>query len=104
MLAMVQERTREIGVRRALGARRKDIMAQFVLETLVLAVMGGLSGVGLGALIAKGLSLLPEQEAILRFGPCALAFLAAVAVCLFFGLYPAWRASRLDPIEALRYE
>jgi ABC-type antimicrobial peptide transport system permease subunit len=104
MLAMVQERTREIGVRRALGARRDDIMGQFVLETVVLAVLGGLSGLVLGVFFSWALSFLPQQVSILRVAPCAIAFVAAVLVCLVFGLFPAWRASQLDPIEALRYE
>ncbi len=104
MLATVKERTREIGVRRALGARRQDIMAQFLLETLVLAVLGGICGVGLGILSSWGLSHLPEQSAILRTGPVLTAFGIAVVVCLLFGLFPAWSASKLDPIEALRYD
>ncbi len=104
MLATVKERTREIGVRRALGARRKDILVQFLLETLVLSVVGGLSGVALGTGLAALLSLLPQQVAVISFWPSAVAFVSAVLVSLFFGLYPAIRASKLDPIEALRYE
>lgn len=102
MLASIKERTREIGVRRALGARRNDILIQFVLEALALGILGGIVGVLGGVALVGLLTLLPEQHPIMRFTPVALAFLSAILICLSFGLYPAWRASRLDPIEALR--
>ncbi len=102
MLASIKERTREIGVRRALGARRGDILTQFILEALALGIMGGLVGVLAGAGLVGLLTLLPEQAAVMHFKPVAFAFLSAVLICLSFGIYPAWRASRLDPIEALR--
>ncbi len=103
MLATVTERTREIGVRRALGAKRKDIAFQFLIETVVLSCGGGLIGVALGV----GLTVLLDKgfgvPAVLRpWGPM-VAFFVSVAVGLISGLYPARRAARLDPIEALRH-
>lgn len=104
MLATVAQRTREIGIRRALGARRRDILAQFLIETLVLAVCGGLLGVALGVGMALALSLLPDQMAILRLGPILVAFMSALIVSLGFGLVPALNAAKLDPMEALRHD
>ena len=123
MLATVTERTREIGIRRALGAKRRDIVEQFLIETVVLSATGGVLGVALGlccpAVFAGAEVLLerfvPETMASLppnlrhlepRIAPwsVAAAFLISVAVGVVFGLYPAYRASRMDPIEALRHE
>ncbi len=104
MLVSVTERTREIGVRKALGARRHDILMQFLAEAATLSLTGGLVGVTVGvllALLASGLAHLPAAVSVPSL------FLGVGMSCLvgvFFGAYPAWRASRLDPIEALRYE
>ena len=104
MLISVKERTREIGVRAALGARRADILGQFLVEAVTLTVVGGLLGLGLGWLLAWGIRLAFKVPLALSVGGVAVALGISAGVGIFFGLYPAWRASRLDPIEALRYE
>ncbi len=123
MLATVTERTREIGIRRALGAKRSDIVLQFLVETISLSVIGGITGILVGLLCPLGIELLksitqssaPEiyaslpgditdmQPVIVPFS-IPLAFCISVAVGVFFGLYPAYRAAQMDPIEALRHE
>jgi putative ABC transport system permease protein len=104
MLVSVTERTREIGLRKAVGARQSIIMIQFLVETLVLSLTGGLAGVGLGWSIAALLTLAKVIDAQVTLNSIALAFLFSAAVGVFFGLYPAYRAARLRPIDALRYE
>jgi putative ABC transport system permease protein len=104
MLVSVTERTREIGLRKAVGARQGVILFQFLIETLVLSLVGGLLGVGLGWSIAAGVRAANLIQAQVTPDSVALAFFFSAAVGLFFGLYPAYRASRLRPIEALRYE
>lgn len=104
MLATVTERTREIGVRRALGAKRRDITRQFLVETVVLSVGGGLLGVALGILTPVIVSQLTTMKTIVTFWSVLLAFGISGAVGIVFGLYPARAAARLDPIEALRHE
>ena len=104
MLANVTERTREIGIRRALGARQRHIAAQFLVETVVLSTGGGLVGVVLGAFGAHVISSLAEWETIVRLWSVAVSFGLSVLVGIFFGRYPALAAAKLDPIEALRYE
>jgi putative ABC transport system permease protein len=105
MLVSVTERTREIGLRKAVGARRRDIMWQFLLEAMTLSLLGGLIGIGLGASGATLISRLVEGfSAIVTAQAVVLATTFSAAVGLFFGIYPARRAARLHPIEALRYE
>jgi putative ABC transport system permease protein len=102
MLVSVSERTREIGIRKAVGARTYDILSQFVIEAMVLSILGGGIGILIGAGGAIALRSFVATEVTLW--AVALAFLFSAAVGVFFGVYPAWRASRLDPIVALRYE
>ena len=104
MLMVVTERTREIGLRKALGARRSDITTQILTESVVLSVFGGIVGTILGALIAIGISRLTPVPAAVQLWSVALGIGITALVGLFFGLYPAIRAARLDPIEALRRE
>ncbi len=105
MLVSVTERTREIGLRKAVGARRRDILWQFLLEAMTLSVVGGLVGIGLGTLGAEIISTLVDNfQAVVTPQSVLLATTFSAAVGLFFGIYPARRASLLNPIEALRYE
>ena len=104
MLVSVTERTREIGVRKAMGATRLDILLQFVVEAVVLCLAGGLVGVFVGSLGAFTLSRLAHWNTLISPGAVLLAFAFSAAVGLFFGIWPARRAATLDPIEALRYE
>ena len=104
MLVSVTERTAEIGLRRALGARRRRIMAQFVTEAIALTSMGGLGGVLLGTAVAGIVRVVIDLPTVVPASAVAQAMIVAAATGLIFGLYPAWRASRLDPVEAMRHE
>jgi putative ABC transport system permease protein len=104
MLMVVSERTREIGLRKALGARRKDIMSQVLTESITLSTFGGLVGISLGFLAANLISALTPLPARLEPWSVALGIGITAGVGLFFGAYPASRAAALDPIEALRRE
>jgi putative ABC transport system permease protein len=104
MLVSVTERTREIGIRKAVGARRVDILIQFLLEAIVLSLLGGLIGILLGVGIAQLVSLTGLLQAVVTLNSVSLAVGFSLAVGLFFGIYPANRAAGLNPIEALRYE
>ncbi|WP_020468309.1 ABC transporter permease [Zavarzinella formosa] len=110
MLATVTERTREIGIRRALGAKRKDIVLQFLVEAVVQTTIGGILGIGAGIAIAYGV---PFASSVFGYRPIPSApqwdsmiysFFVSSGIGVLFGLYPAWRAARLDPIEALRHD
>ena len=105
MLVSVTERTREIGVRKAVGAKRHDILLQFLIEASFLCILGGAIGVGLGYIVgaALGKALLGTMGAVPLWAVVS-AFAVPAAIGLIFGLYPAAKASKLDPIEALRYE
>ena len=104
LLVSVTERTREIGVRMAVGAKRRHILAQFLIEAMTLSVIGGLLGIVLGILGARATTLVAGWPTIISAESVVVAFFFSLAVGLFFGLYPARKASRLNPIEALRYE
>ena len=104
MLVSVTERTREIGVRMALGAKSGDILSQFLTEAIILSIGGGLLGVGLGLGASWAASRFAGMASVVSLDSVFIAFGFAVAIGLFFGGYPAYRASRLNPIEALRYE
>src|SRR3954451_1594973 len=104
MSISVTERTREIGVRKALGARRTEILFQFLMEAALLTVLGGLIGIGLGAGIGWTVHLLSGFPISLPWWSFAIGIGFSASVGIFFGMYPAFKASRLDPIEALRYE
>jgi putative ABC transport system permease protein len=104
MLVSVTERTREIGIRKALGARRRDIMAQFLIEAVILSGLGGLLGWAMGALAANLISKFGNMPVSLTVGTVGLAIGFSIAVGLFFGIYPARKASRMDPIQALHFE
>jgi putative ABC transport system permease protein len=104
MLATVTERTREVGIRRALGAKRRDIIWQFLVETMVLSSLGGLLGVGLGVVTAYGVTAFFGLKTIVQSWSPLLAFGVSVGLGLVFGIYPARRAAYMDPIEALRHE
>jgi len=104
MLVSVTERTREIGLRMAVGARARDILTQFLVEAVTLSLIGGIIGIAVGIGSSNAISYLAEWHTILTPESVVLAFGFAAAIGIFFGFYPARKASRLDPIEALRYE
>jgi len=104
MLATVLERTREIGIRRAIGATRNDIIRQFLLEATMISIAGGLMGIVFGLALSRLIALTAGWSTIVSLSSIVLAFTVSVSVGLIFGLYPARQAAQLDPIEAMRYE
>jgi putative ABC transport system permease protein len=104
MMISVTERTREIGVRKALGARRREILWQFLIEAVCLTSVGGLLGILFGSSIGMGIHWLTNFPVSLPWWSFALGIGFSATVGIFFGLFPAFKASRLDPIDALRYE
>jgi putative ABC transport system permease protein len=104
MLVSVTERTREIGVRLAVGAHGRDILTQFLIEAVVLSAMGGVIGIAAGVIASKVISMIKSWPTVISPLWMLIAFLVSAAVGIFFGFYPAREASRLDPIDALRYE
>ncbi len=104
MLASILERTREIGVRRAVGARQSDIIRQFVVEAVLISFMGGSFGIVFGFVMSRLIALLAGWSTIVTASSILLAFLVSITVGLVFGIYPAVKAARLDPVEAIRYE
>jgi putative ABC transport system permease protein len=104
MLVSVTERTREIGIRKAMGARSTDIMMQFLIESLALALLGGALGVLFGIIFAKGVTLAIGMPSVIKLWAVFAGVFVAASVGIFFGVYPAKRAAVLDPITALRFE
>jgi len=104
MLMGIRERTREIGLRRAVGARRRDIVAQFLLEATLLASGGGLLGAGAGIGASCGAAALWSWETVLSWPSVAISLIFSISIGVIFGIYPAFRAAKLEPIQALRGE
>jgi putative ABC transport system permease protein len=104
MLASILERTREIGVRRAVGARQSDIVRQFVVEAMIISFVGGSLGIVFGFVLSRLIAWLAGWSTIVTASSILLAFIVSISVGLVFGIYPAVKAARLDPVEAIRYE
>ncbi|MGM0547459.1 MAG: ABC transporter permease [Bacteroidota bacterium] len=104
MLVSVTERTREIGLRKAVGATKKAIVSQFLMETVFICQLGGLIGIALGVLGGNGMALWIETDPVIPIWAVLTGFLGMFVIALLFGVYPAYKAARLDPIESLRYE
>ena len=104
MLATVTERTREIGLRRALGAKKVDIIQQFMVEATLLSICGGLIGIVLGVALPFVIQSATQMNVVISMGSILVAFLVSAAIGLVFGIYPAAKSAQLDPIEALRNE
>jgi putative ABC transport system permease protein len=104
MLVSVTERTREIGIRLAIGAQPRDVLLQFLVEAVVLSLLGGIVGILIGSGVAVALPVLAGWATVVPWNAIALSFGVSAAIGMFFGIYPARKASQLDPIVALRYE
>jgi len=104
LLVSVTERTREIGLRMAIGAQRMHVLLQFLAEAVILSVTGGIAGIIFGVLITEAIAILAGWPTFISVSAISLGFLFSAAIGIFFGYYPARKAARLNPIEALRYE
>jgi putative ABC transport system permease protein len=104
MLVSVTERTREVGIRKAMGAKRADVLLQFLIEAVILSLVGGVIGVVMGIVVAKGVTIAIGMPSVIKLWAVAAGLLVAGSVGIFFGVYPARRAATLDPIAALRFE
>jgi len=104
MLVAVTERTREIGIRKAMGARSGDVLRQFLIESSTMALVGGLIGIIFGIAVAKGITLAIGMPSVIKLWAIGAGLMVSASVGIFFGVYPAKRAARLDPIVALRSE
>lgn len=104
MMVSVTERTREIGIRKALGATYRNIMFQFLIEAVFVGIIGGIIGIGFGCGLAVAISQIGDFNTVITAEPIIISFMFSVGISLFFGIYPARKAAKLDPIEALRYE
>ena len=104
MMVSVTERTREIGIRKALGATFMNIMTQFLIESMVIGIIGGIIGIGAGCLVSITIAKVANFTTVITLLPIVVSFAFSVGIGLFFGIYPARKAAKLDPIEALRYE
>ena len=104
LLVSVTERTREIGLRMAIGAQRMHVLLQFLAEAVILSVTGGIAGIVFGVLITQAVAVFAGWPTFISLSAIALGFFFSAAIGIFFGYYPARKAARLDPIEALRYE
>ena len=104
MLASILERTREIGVRRAVGASQRDILAQFLSEAVLISLAGGVAGILVGGGLSFGIERLADIQTIVSFFSVFIAFGVSITVGIVFGIVPAWRAAKQDPVVCLRYE
>jgi putative ABC transport system permease protein len=104
MLVSVTERTREIGIRKAIGAKKTNILSQFILEAIVISELGGMLGIMLGIIVGNLVAIMLEVPAVIPWDWVAIGFVSCSLIGITFGVYPAWKASNLDPIESLRYE
>jgi putative ABC transport system permease protein len=104
MLVSVTERTREIGIRKAIGAKNRDILVQFLTESVALSITGGIIGVLLAVLIVRIIEIVGDTTAIITAGPVIMALSFSVVIGVLFGIMPAMRAAKLNPIQSLRYE
>ena len=104
MLITVTERTREIGIRKALGAKRRDILAQFLIESIIICLIGGGIGILFGVGITGVISVLQKWEYLLPWSAILIGMAVSITIGLFFGIYPALKAARLDPVVALTKE
>ncbi|MES1168228.1 MAG: FtsX-like permease family protein, partial [Oleiharenicola lentus] len=104
MLVSVTERTKEIGIRKSIGARKKSILSQFLIEAVAISLAGGVMGIVLGVAGGNGLALMMNASLVFPWDWAAIGLLVCSGIGVGFGFYPAWKAASLDPIEALRYE